>query len=111
MIYGIPRSTLRNKVYKLGKDRARPYFTDSSLGAESSRPAIPLARNLQHNSLKVNDLDSAFRLSQTSAFSPVSKSSVTQLPSPGADDDERKSEEEISHEKKCSRSGSLPGKD
>ena len=26
VIYGIPRSTLRNKVYKLGKDKSRPYF-------------------------------------------------------------------------------------
>ena len=47
MIYGIPRSTLRNKVYKLGKDRSRSYGGKSgnSTLEESPVDSVTLLKN------------------------------------------------------------------
>jgi len=86
-------------VYKLGKDRSRPHRSKEKLVSEVAlRPELGSERRvLRRDSLKP-DLGSNFGHS-----SAVPKGSTTQQPTagPGGGEDEAKSEEEISREKKA----------
>ncbi|CAG7819507.1 unnamed protein product [Allacma fusca] len=128
VIYGIPRSTLRNKVYKMGKDRSRPYFRQKN----SATNIVEDVEEQSHTKNRIisgpntHDLNEAASIKETAAqHNNLSVKLVlphTSLPSipsshsqgsllldghrlhePGDSEEEDsliKSEEEISHEKK-----------